>query len=1031
MTMQKIHKISLALIFSLLTAGATAQSVAVSGTVTDAGSGQPVVGATVTVEGLFTGTITDINGQYTISVPGADAALNYSFIGYRNQKVEVNGQTKIDVKLEEDAVSLDEVVVVGYGAQTKETVTGAIATIGNKELVKTPASNMTQALAGKIPGVITSQGQGQPGFDEAKIFIRGRGTFSEDGAEPLTLVDGVERSFAQVNPADVAQISILKDASATAVYGVRGANGVILVTTKRGYEGTPEVAFTANVSLQSPTRKIDYLNSYNSAVLLNEARANDGKSSLYDSYDLDMYRKAVLGQLTGDDFYLYPNVDWYDETLRSTAPAQQYDVTVRGGTRRMRYFTSLGYYDQRGLYKPQSSDEYGQSSNARFQRYTFRANLDFLLTSRFTMSLNFGTRFEERKGPNVTENADYNEVFYQINRTRGWEFPVRWPDGRLGGNAFAQKNVVGQLSEGGFYSKTANVNETNVILEHKLDFITQGLSVKAMGSFDYYTDYDRRFSKTFAVYQLDKQKYEQNPDLNDLSNYVQYGEDGRLTLSDSPQYTNLRTHLEVGLNYNRTFGQKHNVSGLVLYSQDNYRWQADVAFRYQGLVGRATYNYDSRYMAEFNFGYNGSENFSKGKRFGFFPSASAGWIISNEKFMRDVKWLDLLKTRVSYGEVGNDKYKVNGVDVRFLYLSGWKQAGGYTFGDTNAVPGVVEGRLPNVNASWERAQKWNAAIEGSIFKNALGVTLDLFAEKRNSILADYLTYPIYLGVDLAPGNIGKASNKGFELALTHRRTLGEWSYNIGASMSMTKNKIVFRDEPKGMPANLKTEGYAIGQFMGLLVDGYLTAADIANPDLPKSRFVESVQAGDLKYRDVNKDGYIDENDAVAIGRTDLPDQTYSLSLGVDWKGLSLSVLFQGVNGVSRYYDAEIMYAFVNGGKARGLHMDRWDPTQSEAYNLQHAKYPLLHEDAAGNHNQRLNSYFLQDAAFIRLKNVELSYTLPKKISQKIFTQDIRIYVNANNLLTWDRMGKLTDPESTGSNIYPIMRVLNMGVNIKF
>ena len=1018
-------------IIILLLAGmnAWAQTKQVSGVVTD-GTGETVIGASVLEKGTTNGTITDLDGKFILTV-NENAVLQISYVGYTTLEVPVKGKTSFNITLKEDSEMLEEVVVVGYGAQKKESVVGAISQVSNKELLQSPAANVSQAISGKIAGVITSQTSGAPGSDDTQIYIRGRATFAGD-AQPLVLVDGVEREFSQIAPDDIETISVLKDASATAVYGVRGANGVMLITTKRGKEQKPEVSLTANWQIQSPTRTDTYLDSYQSVMLLEEALANDGLPSQYSASDIEMFRRSVAGELTGVDAMLYPNVDWYDEVLNSTAPAQRYNVSVRGGTKRMRYYASAELYDQQGLVKDLSNDAYGNSSSPSFRRYAFRANMDFFLIKDLTVSVNFGTRFEERGGPNSNESSGYSEIFYEMNHTPGWLFPVsaQVQNGEktetiYGGTSQYQNNIVGRLAEAGFYRATNTINETNFIADYKMDWLTPGLSVKGMLSFDY-DSYNRKlYSKSFATYQLTDTS---NP--SELKSWNRFNSDGELAGSQS-HAADYKLYMEAQVNYARTFG-KHDVTGMVLYNQNDHRVNDELARRYQGLVGRATYAYDDRYLAEVNFGYNGSENFMKGRRFGFFPAFSVGWRVSNESFMEKYSnWLNNLKIRASYGQVGNDIYSVNGVVQRFLYEEAWNQiANDYTFG-TSGQTGIYEAQYPNYRVTWERAHKYNLGIEFGLFNGLLNGNVDVFYEKRNDILTTYQTRPEWVGVNMAAGNLGKTTNKGYEIELKHHNTIGkDFDYTVGFTFSHAKNEITSKDEPALMTEYRKEEGHPIGQYYGLVCDGFVTQADIDGGQLPTSTFGD-VKVGDLKYRDMNNDGFIDERDETFIGYSDVPENMFALTLGANYKGWGFSIIFQGVNKVSRYYDAEAMYAFVNGGKVKEHHLQRWDPAQSEEYNLANAKYPLLHYDSYGDHNQRQNSFFLKNGAFVRLKNIELSYTLPKEWIKVVGMSNCRLYVNANNLVTWDHLDGLTDPESNGSNRYPIMKTVNFGVNINF
>jgi TonB-linked SusC/RagA family outer membrane protein len=765
---------------------------------------------------------------------------------------------------------------------------------------------------------------------------------------------------------------------------------------------------------------------------LEEALANDGLPSQFSAHDLEMYRNAAAGKLSGADAMMYPDVDWYDYVLNKTAPAQRYNINIQGGTKRMRYFASAEYYNQDGLFKNFSTDQYGNSSNSSYRRYAFRANLDFLITRDLTASVNFGTRFEERQGPNTDDYTPlFSEVYYELNHTPGWLFPVAYSIGSgtdkqtlYGGNSQNQNNIAGRLANGGFYRQTNTINETNFAVNYKMDWLTQGLSAKAMVSFDYDSWYRRLFTADFATYEL--LSYDDG-----AYNFAKYNTDTELTYKGDNQTTTMKVYMEYALNYARQFGV-HDVTGLLLYNQNDYRYQADLAKRYQGLVGRATYGYDNRYLAEVNFGYNGSENFMKGRRFGFFPSFSVGWRLNNENFMASAQdWLDNLKLRVSYGEVGNDEYRVDEILQRFLYIPVWTQLGtAYTFGNGGAQGGIFESQYPNYFVTWERAKKYNAGIEFGLFRNLLSGSVDLFTENRNDILTQRLSTPQWVGVNIAAANLGKTENSGFEIELAHRHhIIPGLNYHVRANFTHAKNRIISMDEPAEKAAYRKEEGHPIKQYFGLVSEGFVTSDDLANPDFPVSSFGD-VKVGDLKYKDMNKDGFIDERDITFIGNSDIPENSYSLTLGLDWKGLAFSIMFSGVDHVSRYYDAEAMFAFVDGGKVKELHLQRWNPNLPESENLAHAKYPLLHYDEYGSHNQRSNSFFLQNGAFIRLKNIELSYTLPRKFTEK-WANELRFYINANNLVTWDHLDGLIDPESNGSNKYPIMKAVNLGFNVKF
>ncbi len=997
----------------------------ITGTVIDP-DGLPVIGANIIEVGTTNGTITDMDGNFSLNV-GANATIRITYIGYLEQNIRTEGRSTFNVALEEDTRALEEIIVVGYGTQKKESVVGAISTLSSDDILRSPSANISQAMSGTISGLFTSQISGSPGSDDVSIFIRGRATFASD-SQPLVLVDGVERPFSQIAPDDIESISVLKDASATAVYGVRGANGVLLITTKRGRDEKPVVSLTANWQFQSPTREDTYLNSYESVKLLEEALANDGLPSQYSANDIEMYRKASEGQLSGVDRLLYPDVDWHDEVLDKVAPAQRYNLSIRGGTKRMRYYASGEMYQQASMIKNLSQDMYGNSSSPSFNRSAFRVNTDFFMTKDLTMSINFGTRFEGRFGPNAMDSPRLSEIFYEINHTPSWIFPVYYPGVKqgdevinlYGGSSQYQNNIVARLAKGGHFKERTAIIESNYILNYDMGWLTEGLSTRGMVSFDYQNMHRNNFRADFATYELNDRANHTSFDA-----YNRFNSDTQLSHSSGFQAIQ-KLYIELQLNYARTFGV-HEVTGMLLYNQNDLRNRNQLAQRYQGLVGRATYAYAGRYLFDINAGYNGSENFQRGsQRFGFFPSFALGWRITEEEFMESAKsWLDNLKLRVSYGQVGNDKYR-----QRFLYEERWLQnSNTYYFGTTPTI-GIYETQYPNYNVTWETANKYNFGLEFGLLQKLTG-NIEFFYEDRNDILTEYLTQPQWVGVVMAAGNLGKTQNKGIELELKFNERLSNgFNYNAGLMFSHSRNKILEMDEPELKTDYRKREGHPIDQFFGLVVDGFVTQADLDSGKLPTSSF-GVVNVGDFKYRDVNGDNIIDERDETFIGYSDIPENMLALTLGGGYKNWSFNIMFQGVSHVSRFYDAEAMFAFVDGGKVKKIHLDRWDPSKSEADNLANAKYPLLHYDAYANHNQRLNSFFLKNGAFARLKNVEVSYRLPTDWSEKVGMSECRLYVNGNNLLTWDHLNGLTDPESNGSNRYPIMKTVNFGVNIRF
>src|SRR5574344_1608676 len=552
--------------------------------------------------------------------------------------------------------------------------------------------------------------------------------------------------------------------------------------------------------------------------------------------------------------------------------------------------------------------------------------------------------------------------------------------------------------------------------------MTPGLSVRGMASYDYDSYYKKYFKAAVSTWQLtDPTNYESEDAYTNAGGY----NDGELKYSKSSD-TVYKLYMEAQINYARKFG-KHDVTAMMLYNQNEYHKDSELAKKYQGIVGRVTYSYDDKYMAEVNAGYNGSENFRSGKRFGFFPSFALGWRIIQEDFMKGTKdWLNNLKLRASYGEVGNDVYTVNNVAQRWLYQEQWTQVSNDYYFGTSGQSGIYESQYPNYDVTWERAHKFDIGLEFSLWNGLLSGNFDYFYEKRDNILTAYLSRPQWVGVNMAAGNLGETKNQGYEIELHHHNNIGkDFSYNLGLTVSHAANEIIDMDEPALKTAYRKQEGHSIGQYFGLICEGYVTSADIASGKLPVSTYSDNVQAGDLKYKDMNGDGFIDDRDITYIGYSDIPEYTYSFTLGAKYKGWGLDVMFQGVDHVSRYYDSDEMYAFSTSslytgvGRVKDIHLNRWDPSKSEEYNLSHATYPLLHYGSNGDHNQRENSFFLKNGAYLRLKNIEVSYTMPFQWIKTLGMSSCRLYVNANNLVTWDHLDDLVDPESNGSNRYPI------------
>ena len=721
------------------------QQQTIKGIVVDA-SGEPVIGANVVVEGTTMGTITDFEGTFSISVP-KNGKIKISFIGYKDQVLTPQSGKNLRVVLEDDSQMLGEVQVVAYGAQKKVSITGAISSMKGEDLLKTPAASMSNVLSGQITGISSVQYSGEPGADEADLYVRGIATWNN--AKPLIQVDGVEREFSQIDPNEVESITVLKDASATAVFGVRGANGVILITTKRGAEGKAKISFSTSAGVNLRTKQLEFANSYQYASYYNDLQVNDGGVPTFTEEQLIKFRDHT-------DPILYPDINWIDYCMNKAAFQSQHNVNISGGTDRMRYFVSAGMFTQDGMFKQLAASD---NFNFNYKRYNYRANLDFDATKTTLISVNIGGRIETKRTPESGE--DQNQLFRKLY----WAVPFAGAgivDGkRVVSNAdylpFTGSDGLNSYYGKGFRSTTTNVLNVDLVLDQKLDFITKGLSFKLKGSYNtsYWTQ--KIASSSMAVY---------TPVLHDDGSigYRKSGSDSQLSYSrnSNGEGKSRDWYMEAALNYSRKFGD-HNVTGLVLYNQSKRYYPGgtydDIPSAYVGFVGRATYDYKTRYMAEFNVGYNGSENFAPGKRYGLFPAGSIGWIVSEESFFKPLKKvINYFKVRASVGMVGND----NNGNNRFLYLPDAYilNDDGYFFGTNagNKKPGAYEASKSNADVTWEKSVKQNYGIDFSILNEKLNISLDYFKENRRDILSSPDYMPGILGMVLPIMNVGKTEN---------------------------------------------------------------------------------------------------------------------------------------------------------------------------------------------------------------------------------------------------------------------------------
>lgn len=1021
-----VRKLIVGLLCICSTAATFAQTATVSGVVKD-DTGEPVIGAGVLVKGTTLGTITDIDGHFSFRADDLNGVLVVSFVGMETQEIPMKGKGTFDIVLKSSNTLLEEVQVVAYGAQKKVTLTGSISSVNTDELLKVPTASIGNMLSGVLSGVSSIQSSGQPGGDDPDVFIRGISTLNTMNAKPLYLVDGVERSFFQIDPNEVENITILKDASSTAVFGVRGANGVIIVTTKRGKEGKAKINASFSYGIQTPTRMPEFVNSYDYATFLNEAYTNDGKDPKFTPEAVEAFR-------THSNPIIYPDTDWMELLFKSSAPQTQGNVNISGGTERVRYFISMGMLDQKGFFK---NHDTRYDANFNFNRYNYRANLDIDFTKTTLVAINMGGRVEKRNFPRSGD--DINQLFRRIY----WATPFSGPgivDGKwIKGNSqylpVGLSDGLGNIYGRGYGSKTTNVVNLDLALTQKLDFITKGLQFKIKVAYNSGYDHTKERATSIESYQpwyrkdVTWMEHPAGSDPNEVV-YIQDGEAGLISYAES--FGKSRDwYAEASFDWKRDF-DLHHLSALALYNQSKtYYPDSDypgIPRGYVGLVGRVTYDYDNKYLIEGNVGYNGSENFAPGNRYGFFPAVSGGWVLTQEEFLKDNPVVNFLKIRASYGIVGNDRYHPYGTGFmdRFLYLpNSYFIGSGYQFGTgTSWSPGAYEKSFGNSGLSWEKSAKQNYGIDFSLFNQKLSGSIDYFYEKRTDILAKASTDPIIHAMSLPVLNLGIVSNKGVELNLKWNHKTNSFRYWTNLNVSYAKNKIVYQDEvPSEYTYTLKT-GHPVGQPFGLKVRGFYYEG---MEDVADHSYV--LKEGDVVYEDLNHDGKIDDNDKTAIGYPSYPLLNAGLTLGFEYKGFDFSMLWVGATKTSRVleetfrkplgetYDRSLMsHQFT----------DRWTPETAAT-----AKLPRATIDGVKN-NYRDSELWVKDASYLRLKNIEIGYNFRLPFMPKIGMEKMRVFMTGYNLLTFDKL-KISDPESMSSGVpqYPVMRVINFGLNVSF
>lgn len=995
-------------------------NIEVSGTITDVATGKPLAGATVRLKTSNIVTTTDENGNFMLRVPGAGSVLAISYVGYETAEIKIGNQTNISVKLNPSVATGEEVVVVAYGTQKKATVTGAISSIKTKEIKQSPAANLAVTLAGRLPGLTSIQRSGQPGRDITQLFIRGQGTVNAQS--PIILVDGIERDLTYIDPNEVESITILKDASSTAIFGVRGANGVIMVTTKRGTSEIPEINFVTEGSMQDFPRFITPVNSYQFATLRNLALKNDGLPEAYSQQSLDHYRLQ-------DDPIRFPNTDWRNLLLTDKSYQQRYNLNVSGASKAVRYFVNAGYLSQGGQFNIEKNLPY--DPGFKLKRYNFRSNIDIQLNESLKSFLNVAGYLEEQNTPYALGGNDPTDwIIYFLNRLPATAPGPLTADGQVITAGDVDHPAFGLINRSGYTQQKRSSVLATYGMEQKLDFLTKGLSAKVVASFDSRTTNNLSARRSYEKYIQVIDPNLIGADGKDSVYYRPFNNDKNTPLTiGGDRFFETFSNLQAFLNYARSFG-KHVVSGLVLYQQQSRIIDNELPYKLMGTATRLTYGFDNRYFVEFNAGYNGSEQFAKNNRFGFFPAVSASWVLSNEGFLKNINAINLLKLRGSYGLVGNDRIG----NRRFLYLDDIQINSGGFSGSLGNGQWVSTNLLRNEDLQWEVSRKTNIGLELGLF-NAFSLNADIFYEKRDNILRNRGVIPVLNGLPanvIPPVNVGIVENKGFELELNYRKTFnGDLSLLAKVNVNYATNRQVFADEPL-LPDNYayryRQTGYRIGQRFGYIVDGYFKDDNDVNNSPVQTVGGHASRPGDFKYKDLNGDGFVNERDRAPIGYSNIPEYQFGAAFNINYKNFDMSALFQGITNVSNYYSMQGVFATTGVNNYVARHLESWTPER--AAKGEPINYPRLTMQANPNENQ--NSFFIINAGYLRLKNVEIGYTLPLKLSKKIDSKRIRIYANGLNLITWDNLPtKEFDPELTNSRVYPITRMYNLGINVAF
>ena len=1005
-----------------------AENIVVTGVVTDAQK-EPLVGVNVTVKDVpGLGAITDINGKYKIAIEPYQRLI-FSYVGFDKVEVLIKEQRVVNVTMKESAASsLDEVVITGTGVQKKLTVTGAITTVNVSDLMHTANGSVVNALAGNVAGVLAMQTSGQPGRNTSEFWIRGISTFGAS-TSALVLVDGFERDLDDVNIEDIEDFSVLKDASATAIYGSRGANGVVLITTKHGKPGKINIDAKVETSYNTRTITPEFVDGYTYASMMNESRITRNQEPIYQQDELNILRMGL-------DPDLYPNVDWKDLLLKDGAMTYRANLNMNGGGSTARYFVSLSYLKEDGMYKTDETLRKDYNTNANANTWNYRLNTDIDITKTTLLKVGVSGSLKKYNEPGLSGDV-WKSLMYQ----NPISVPVMYSNGYVPAYGTGERtNPWVIATQTGYKEHWENTIQTNITLEQKLDFITQGL--KFIGRFGFDTWNKNNIDRIKWPEQYKAQRFR---DENGQIVFDRVTEEQKMKQTSSAE-GNRNEIFEAELHYNRGF-KEHHVGGILKFNQDSKVFtvgtgedlKKGIARRHLGLAGRVSYNWNYRYFADFNFGYNGSENFADGHRFGFFPAVSVAWNVAEEPIIKkNFKWMNMFKIRYSFGKVGNDVLKIGNDEYRFPYLYTIGDGTGYTWADynySNSYSGKRYTDLASNYATWEIATKHDLGVDLALFNDKFTATVDYFHEQREGIWMERKYLPSIVGLGSNPrANVGKVLSEGFDGNFAYREKINKVDITVRGNITYSKNTILEKDEENNVYPYQMERDYRVNQAKGLIALGlFKDYDDIRNS--PRQDF-GTVQPGDIKYKDVNGDGVVNDGDKVAIGATTRPNMIYGFGISASWKGLDVNVHFQGAGKTSFFIDGPTVYAFSSGEWGNILAdvagSNRWiehEISGTMATENPNASYPRL-SYGGNNNNYRQSTYWLRNGSYLRLKTLELGYSIPKPLVNKIRFNNIRLFLRGSNLLTFSSF-KLWDPElgsSTGTE-YPLAKSFTLGLSV--